>query len=708
MEETAVFPPRKYLIWMLLILLTAVFFRLYAISDAPPGLTHDEADHGITALSIVNGARDIYFTIGYGREPLFDYATALLMAVIGPTFLAGRLTAVFFSLIMISGMATWVRRAFDWQTAVFTAAGLAVGFWPVMTARQSLRSETLPTLFVLAVYFFWRGLEQSEKRYARKDAKTQRKKTSLYFLGGGFILGLTFYTYIPARILWLIFPATLVYLVWQKRPLFHQIWKQTIVMLMVALLTASPLLLHLYNNPASESRIGQLSQPLTAATRGDFSLLWQHIGEGLGIIAFTGDSFWRYNISGQPLLPRVLAFLFLIGLIWASWRIVRGKYHAEAQKRRENKGNNLRIKNDNVPTASFLAVGWLILGLSPVLVTGAQLSTTQAIGMQPVLYLFPALALRQSVLWLTAQNNRWEQWAFAVALLILGGTAVLTFHRYFNMWANQPEVRVEYETTLVTAMNYLNEYGNGKTATSATLSAGVSTITPGPVHSPAVAAMTLHNPNIVLSWFDGQNSLLLPSGENSTLIYPGFTPMNPALEGYFETAVLDTFLPLRETDLDKPLDFYQINGEAMRQQWQTQFTTNEPVAFAENALFLGYDLHTPTAKPGDVISIATWWQEERPFSDGVLFTQILGDDNLPITQADYLNVPSDLWQDGDQFIQLHQMTLPTDTPPGIYPIIIGLYSCPQNCPAEVPPQPILSSTNDNYHILPIQLTVTNE
>ncbi len=197
--------------------------------------------------------------------------------------------------------------------------------------------------------------------------------------------------------------------------------------------------------------------------------------------------------------------------------------------------------------------------------------------------------------------------------------------------------------------------------------------------------LTLHNQNVALSWFDGQNSLLLPDGETSTIIMPGFTPMNPALAPYFETAVLATTLPLRETDLDKPLTIYQLDSRAMREQWATQFTTIDPTPFGENALFLGYDLHTPIVKPGDVVSIATWWQAERPFADGVLFTQILGADRLPITQADYLDVPSDLWQAGDQFIQLHQMTVPAETPPGEYPVIIGLYSCPVNCPAEIAP-----------------------
>ena len=40
-----------------------------------------------------------------------------------------------------------------------------------------------------------------------------------------------------------------------------------------------------------------------------------------------------------------------------------------------------------------MALIWLALGFAPVLVTGPGLSSTQAIGALPVLYVFPALAL---------------------------------------------------------------------------------------------------------------------------------------------------------------------------------------------------------------------------------------------------------------------------------------------------------------------------
>ena len=144
--------------WITLILLAAAALRLVALDGAPPGMTHDEADHGLTALSIRDGARALYFPIGYGREPLYDYATAVVMSATGPTILAPRLTSVYFSLLLIAAVYAWARRAFGAPVALLTAAGLAGGFWPLMTARQALRSSMLPAVFALAVLFFWGGI----------------------------------------------------------------------------------------------------------------------------------------------------------------------------------------------------------------------------------------------------------------------------------------------------------------------------------------------------------------------------------------------------------------------------------------------------------------------------------------------------------------------------------------------------------------------
>jgi hypothetical protein len=573
--------------WLWLILFTAVFLRLYQITDVPPGLTHDEADHGISAWGVVNGERPIYFTNGYGREPLYDYVSAGLMALLGPTYLAGRLTAVFFSLILIPTLFVWVRHTFTTPIALFTAAGLALSFWPQMTGRQMLRSTLLPTLFTLAVYFFWQGVQKS------REAGEQGSKKELlnypiahlpitnYFLSG-LCLGLTFYTYLPARLLWLLFPALLGFWLLADRPLFRQTGRGTLFILLVAGLVGLPLFYYLTTHPNVEVRVEELSAPLTAAFNGNFAPLWDNIRDSLRLFTIEGDGAWRYNIPGRPFFGPIMGFLFYLGLLIALWQTIRHRH-----------------------APSFFALMWLLLGLAPVFVTGPELATTQAIGAQPILYLFPAIALGKLGDWGIERFRNFtsditpHRLLITVYCLLFAFTAVATFRDYFIIWANEPAVRVQYETTMMAAMRYLNEHGQG--------TAAVSTITPGQFHSPALAQITLHNPEVSLRWFDARASLLWPEATNSILMIPGFTPVAPGLVDYLrDTAVLSQTLPLRASDADRPLDIYQVNAlDILRSHFETVPTTIVGDNVAE---LLGYDLQTPVVPTGGTVRLATLWR----------------------------------------------------------------------------------------------------
>ncbi len=129
--------------------------------------------------------------------------------------------------------------------------------------------------------------------------------------------------------------------------------------------------------------------------------------------------------------------------------------------------------------------------------------------------------------------------------------AAQTARDYFGRWANAPEVRVQYETTMVAALRYLDERGAG--------AAAVSTITPGRYHTPAVALLTLHNPAVQPRWFDGRQSLILPGAADSLLLIPGFTPIPAALQPYLAGATLVDELPLRPDDLDRPVRVYALD-----------------------------------------------------------------------------------------------------------------------------------------------------
>jgi hypothetical protein len=319
--------------------------------------------------------------------------------------------------------------------------------------------------------------------------------------------------------------------------------------------------------------------------------------------------------------------------------------------------------------AVFFSLVWLAAGLSPTLVTGPELSVTQAIGLQPVLFIFPALTLDR--FWAGQKDGR-----LALLIPLFFGLALAgTINDYFSNWANAPEVRVQYESSLAAAVDYLNEHGPE--------TAAISTTTPDRFHSPAAGQLLLQNPAVEMRWFNGQHSLLIPqNGGESALIFSGFAPFGSYFGQYAVGLRVDDVIPMRATDLDRPLTVYRVNGESWLADNWAQFLGNIegpaeaaiPVSFGDAAAFLGYDLQTPIVRPGQEVRLVTMWQARRPLDDGVLFTQFLDQEGRPIAQADRLDVPSYYWVPGDVFLQLHAFTVPEELADGRYSLIVGLYT----------------------------------
>lgn len=621
---------------MVAILLAAAVLRLHALPGIPPGMTHDEADHGLDAWGIVQGDRPIYLTTGYGREPLFDYSTALLMSFLGPTYLAGRLTAVFFGLFLVAGMGAWTRRAFDEQAALLAAAGLAVAFWPLMTARQALRTVTMPALFVPGLLSFWRGM----------DATRHRRRAWPFWAAAGVWLGLSLYTYIPARVAWLLLPATAAYLWLRRAPQARRIAAGAALTVLVALALGLPLFAYLAAHPGAEVRIEQLAGPLRQVLEGNFEPLFGNARAALGLFSGRGDSAWRYNIAGRPWLPLLPALLFYGGLLLAGWQAARARPRRGA--------------------AAWTALVWLLLGLSPALVTGPELSTTQAIAAQPVLFLFPALALVAAMRWLAPKVGQpAPRLLLLAALPLFGGWLLTTYRAYFTEWASRPEVAVQYEADLVEAVRYLDTL-EAQTVT-------VGTDAPGRLHDPATAALFRTGDAVTLRWFDARYSLLLAAAAGkSSLFLTTAAPLAPALQPYLDTvATVSATLPQgRYYHVDNRDGFQQLYPQFSRQTHSFSTELSTGADFGGVVRWLG--LAGPASgSPGETATLTTLWEVTGAAPpDLVLFLQLLDEDGQPAAQVDRLDAPSDQWRVGDHFVQLHEVILPA---PGRYPVAVGIY-----------------------------------
>src|SRR6185503_20050651 len=140
--------PRKFL--PITILLLAFTLRMVAIDQIPPGLSHDEAYNGVTAMQVLAGQqRLIFFEINKGIEPLIIYLEALAFYAFGIGPVPLRLVNVICGMLTVALVYPLTTRLFNRRVALVAMAGLAVSFWAIFTSRLALRAVTFPPLLIL-------------------------------------------------------------------------------------------------------------------------------------------------------------------------------------------------------------------------------------------------------------------------------------------------------------------------------------------------------------------------------------------------------------------------------------------------------------------------------------------------------------------------------------------------------------------------------
>jgi 4-amino-4-deoxy-L-arabinose transferase-like glycosyltransferase len=693
--------PKSEILLLAVILLGAAFLRLWQLGDVPPGLTHDEAGHGQDAIAILHGARPIYQTIGYGREPLYDYVTAVVMALLGRAdYLALRLSSAALGLLTVALSYAWVRRAFGRWEALISCAWLAGSFWAVSISRQGLRSGLLPPLLAGAVYAWWRGAFDSDKR---------RAANWLYFAASGTLAAATLWTYMAARVTWMLFLAMPAFLLLTDRARFKQRWPGFLVSLGLMALLAAPMFAWLSQHPEAEQRFAQLGGPLDQLAAGDAQELVANGIEALAMFSLRADDLWMYNLPARPWLGLVDSALFYLGLGLAIWRWRRPQ--------------------------CALALLWLGLGILPSLVTGVSASATRAVAILPVLYLFPAIVVsgfrfqvsssRSHVLRFISSRKvsdprEWVAYrgTFYASILLVSLSILFegarTYHDYFTTWANARDVRVAYHTTLFETARELDRLPvpSGETVV-------LSSIYPGQYHDPHTFGLLLARRDLALRWTDGRGALLFPS-EPAILIIPALAPLDPALQAAIAPPYarqIDSHR-LRPDDLNPGFDVYawdspQALDALLSQATSLPFLDSTPAGWSASPTFppddpqsiyqalelpanlghtialVGFNAPQELTPGGELVMITYWRILSRPSPglDTVLFTHVLAPSGSPpvIAQQDRLDAPSWGWQVGEVIAQVHRLAISDDTLPGLYPLEVGAYT--RRGPSPLEPDP---------------------
>jgi uncharacterized membrane protein len=99
--------------------------------------------------------------------------------------------------------------------------------------------------------------------------------------------------------------------------------------------------------------------------------------------------------------------------------------------------------------------------------------------------------------------------------------------------------------------------------------------------------------------------------------------------------------------------------------------------FGGQIALIGYDVSAQTAVPGEQVTVTLYWQAQTEMAINFQsFAHLLRPNGSLAAQSDHLNpgeFPTRRWPLGKYVRDVHVLQLPSDLPPGEYPITTGLW-----------------------------------
>ena len=297
---------------LLAIVAAGAFLRFYRLDLIPSEMGVDLPHIYNNARHIVRGEYLIFFPSYPGREGLFFYLIALYARFFGLSHFAIKATGALVGLLTILALYLLARELFDREVALYAAAFLALGRWPVILSRTGYRAVTMPLFVILVLYFLVRALHTCRP---------------LDFGLAGLCLGLGMYTYSA----FLLMPvAVLVGLA------LHTLTERgeeaqanevgILLMFLLAALAFVPLARYAYENPGTylfrvSTRITGREVPLP---RDLFGVFLENMRRSLLMFNYVGDGMFYINVPFQRQLGFVSGVLFVLGTAYALFRWRKG------------------------------------------------------------------------------------------------------------------------------------------------------------------------------------------------------------------------------------------------------------------------------------------------------------------------------------------------------------------------------------------------
>lgn len=236
---------KKYSVLIVIVLL-AVFLRLWSLGNNPPSLTWDEAAWGFNAYSLSKDAQDEFGrflpldyieSFGDFKPPVYAYLSILPVKVFGLNEFAVRFPSAIFGALTVLITYFLTKRIF-WNSktkefyAILAAFFLAISPWHIMLSRAAFEANVATFFLVGGIWLFLRG--------------AQEKKWNIVY--SAILFALSIYTFNTARI---VAPILLLFLSVLFRKKLIENKKQTFVAILIGFLLILPVFRFLFSPQAS-------------------------------------------------------------------------------------------------------------------------------------------------------------------------------------------------------------------------------------------------------------------------------------------------------------------------------------------------------------------------------------------------------------------------------------------------------------------------
>lgn len=673
--------PSSIWFYLSLITLTGFLLRIVNLNSLPLSLNLDEATNGLDALQLVRLSwLTPFLQNNFGRETLFFYLQGLALQAFGISFFSLRFASVIAGTLAIPLVYVAGRRlgldsvlAFNYISqnglpatgagshliGLLAAAGLAVSYWHLFFSRLGLRAILLPPLLLALIWCFWRGWPTS------LNQNIERR----WLIAAGFLLGLTFYTYLAARLLPVLFITFAGLDVIRFKPARRAKVTGLLMFGLVAVVVALPLILYFQQQPQA---LSSRTQAISILAQADPLGLLAGNAVALAQIHFLAGT-W---LEQWPALNVVSAAGLLVGLLTC-------------------------LSHFKKPAVLFLLLWWII-GTVPVLFStqdwAGQTTLLRGIIAWPALFLISAVGLAVLGERLSKMSHRIafrstpDRFAVLWLLLLVGGLTG-TYHTFFT-WATTTNHLSDHPAYLA---QYLNDQTEQLTLTPLRFYAETVTYFLLQKRYPALTNIDLTELHTLLN--SSRSGVYLLSHDSPA--ETGFVLLAPSANGQGIAYLVPPLSPTQSRQLvdhattTNPLTIvldseqepiagvYPLPADAflLSQSDPAAQTNSLPLQarFNDDVLLNSYRVEPASLKPGETVTLTLYWQALRPIDgDYNLFIHLFdieheqrhGQINTPLTGIlfDAHRWPVDL-----TVPDIRSFTLPADAPDGVYRFEVGLY-----------------------------------